>query len=155
MKHESYIVAWDFPSESKGNLSGFYRRLHELLSDLGGTDQCRATKSMYITSGENARTLAYAIGALASAFGAGKVGEQDGVVVLPLSELTPSEHFAALKQASAIVDKLIVDRRKRDNKRAPRSIAALATQTHSKKNEDPLLVDLTEILARARASQEA
>lgn len=153
MKHESLIVMWDMPQNI--NASTFYRRLHELLEEHGGMSQCRATKSAYIVSGPDARILAYAIGALASAFGAGKVGEQDGVVVLPLGELSPADHFAALKQASSIVDKLTVDRRKRDNKRAPRSIAVLATQTRSKKNEDPLLVDLTEILARASASKEA
>ena len=153
MKHESFIIMWDFPQETK-NLSQFYRRLHELLADQGGNAQCRATKSSYIVSGENARTLAYAIGALASSHGAGHVGEQDGVVVLPLSELTPSEHFDALKQADVIVARLNEDRRKRANKKQPRDIAVIAAQSREKKEDAGCLIDVRE-LTRTRARVEA
>ncbi len=139
MTTQSYIVLWDFPESAKSNLSQFYRRLRELLAEQGGSAQCRATKSAYIVSGdsEHARALAYAIGALASHFGAGAVGEQDGVVVLPLGEIAPDAHFAALKGARAVVDALCVDRRTRANKAAPRGIVAAT----SKKNEDALAWD--------------
>ncbi len=118
-----FIVLWDFPAGAKSRLSTFYRRLRELLADNGGVARCRATRSAYIVSGIGAMTLAYAIGVLASAFGAGDVGEQDGVVVLPLGDLSPGDHWESLTRARAMVDRLCEDRRRR--KRNPaRSPAA-------------------------------
>lgn len=126
MKTQSFVILWDFPESAKSNLSQFYRRLRELLAEQGGSAQSRATKSAYIISGESehARALAYAIAALASRFGAGAVGEQDGVAVLPLGEIAPDQHFAALAQARQVVEALCVDRRTRANKRAPRGVEA-------------------------------
>jgi hypothetical protein len=114
----AFIVLWDFPYACKSNLSTFYRRLGELLADYGGAARCRATKSAYIVSGVGAMGLAYAIGVLASAFGGGRVGEQDGVVVLPLADISPGEHFDSLARAGEIVSGLCEDRRRLRRKQA-------------------------------------
>ncbi len=113
-----FIVLWDFPQGAKSRLSTFYRRLRELLADSGGVAHCRATRSAYIVSGLGAMTLAYAIAVLASAFGAGNVGDQDGVVVLPLGDVSPGDHWESLTRAREIVDRLCEDRRCRKRARA-------------------------------------
>lgn len=137
---QSFVVLFDLPARQSS--AKFYRRLKELLDDLGGSAQCRATQSAYIVSGENARHLAYTLGQLASAFGAGKVGESDGVQVLPLGEIEPRAHFAALQRAEETVHQLMVDRRTVAGKRAPRSI------TPAPFGEG--IIDLTKILETQR-----
>jgi hypothetical protein len=115
-----YLVMWDFPSEVRGAISTFYRRLNELLRDQGGNAHCRATRSAYVIEGDNARTLAYAIAALAEHFGAGRIGEQDGVAVFSLGDISPSDHFNSITQARQAVETLCVDRRQLIHKRTLR-----------------------------------
>ncbi len=110
-----WIVLWDFPAGRSGSLSTFYRRLKVLLADRGG-EQCRATRSAYIISGEDARAVAYALGKLAEHFGAGRVGEEGGVVVLPLGEISPKEHLAEVAMAEKVVDALTADRRRKSSR---------------------------------------
>jgi hypothetical protein len=100
----------------------FYRRLDDLLSDQGGKAFCRSTKSAYIVQGDRAKELAYAIGALAERFGAGRVGDANGTVVLPLGD-GPDDHFAMKRQAEDVIDTICVDRRKRENRKSPRGLA--------------------------------
>jgi hypothetical protein len=140
---QSYIVLFDLPA--RGAKSKFYRRLRELLGEQGGSAHCRATRSAYIVEGDHARDLAFAIGALASAFGAGKIGEQGGVVVLPLGTLEPRAHFAAIKRAEDAVANLVLDRRTVRGKRAPRTLST----THV---FDPNIIDLTQVLREQRES---
>lgn len=111
----------------------FYRRLDDLLSDQGGKAFCRSTKSAYIVHGDRAKELAYAIGALAERFGAGRVGDANGTVVLPLGD-GPDDHFAMRRQAEDVIDAICVDRRKRENRKAPRGIAAASALA---KRNDP------------------
>lgn len=120
-KAQSFLVMWDLPQHAAR--TKFYNRLKELLCDQGGSEHCQATKSAYIVEGESAQALAYKIGALATAFGAGKIGVQNGVVVLPLGEIEPRAHFAAIKQATDQVRDLTVDRRTKSGKETPRGIA--------------------------------
>lgn len=142
----SYVVMYDFPESAKSNLSTFYRRLGDLLTDQGGKAFCRSTKSAYIVRGDGAKELAYAIGALAERFGAGKVGDENGTIVLPLGDV-PADHFAQVSAAERVVDAVCVDRRKRANKKAPRGIVAATSAAASKKNEDALAwTELSEFL---------
>jgi len=133
----SFVVMWDMPKDLPK--SKFYRRLHELLEQQGGSANCRATQSAYIVEGDGAQALAYAIGALASAFGAGRIGEQDGVVVLPLGDIRPAEHFAEIKRATAAVQALTVDRRTTSGKKSPRRIDTPVSMQPSQK-----IIDLQE-----------
>lgn len=156
MKTDAWIVLYDFPASSKSGLAQFYRRLRELLAESGGSAQCRATKSAYIVEGPDAMELAYAIAALASRYGAGKVGEQGGVIVLPLGNVPPDMHFNALKRADEIVDALCVDHRVRANKRAPRTVRGIQAMQGAAHVEPTAVAwdDLNQFLSQRMGAKE-
>ena len=126
--HEKYIVAYDLPQTVSRT---FHRRLHQILDEFGGKTQCQATQSVYLLTGERARTAAYAIAVLAEAFGAA------AAYVAQIVEIAPLVHFEEMARARQIVTQLTANRRTAAGKRTPRSIQALANDNATAGDDHP------------------
>jgi len=139
-QQDKFICAYDLPEHVSRT---FHRRLRAALDEFGGKTQCQATQSVYIFSGENARTAAYTIALLAETFGAQEV------YVAQITEIAPQVHFDEMARARQIVDNLTVNRRTKSGKLAPRSVCAMAGADVT----DEKIIEFPNTLAEVRQHQ--
>ena len=118
-----YLVTWDIAQ--KIDRMRLHREIRRAATEPGIE---RIGGSVYVVFGIDAAIRAHVIAELAARCGAGNVGESGGPTVLQLDDENPNDYFANRDLARQVADELLLDHRRRNHKRQPRSITIIASQ---------------------------